>query len=370
LATQFRQTLDKFAPYTIEGYKPYRLLLYTAYDAWKEEWDMRQAQLAALKIELVNHLDEFRDLAASEWGGIARESWQAIRARRQADRIDQRYTELRAQYSNVADDDLHNMARAQVQAEPDDDFAIVTPQGTFDTIEGFTDHVVARGLARFPTAESVQTGLYADYRTAVLITGADVAEERLRQEEALADVRIERERATTTATEERARRAQIRLDLEQAEGEIRTQEAERQARVEAIREAEREHARQQLATMRSPLDEIFAQFRARIYQDVLEIRQSILKNGRVRGKVAQRCRTLLNTYNLLGSATGDDELEEALKALRDTLDQDPEAEKAASRYDTVAVETALRDLTDLTHEQAQQVAEWAGGRTRASFLEI
>jgi len=122
--------------------------------------------------------------------------------------------------------------------------------------------------------------------------------------------------------------------------------------------------------MRSPLEEIFAQFRARIYQDVLEIRQSILKNGRVRGKVAQRCRTLLDTYNLLGSATGDDELEEALKALKDTLDQDTEAKKATSRYNTAAVETALRDLTDLTHSQAQQVAEWTGGRTRAAFLEM
>jgi len=78
---------------------------------------------------------------------------------------------------------------------------------------------------------------------------------------------------------------------------------------------------------------------------------------------------LLDTYRLLGAAAGDDELETALLDLRGRLDQVP-AEKGAKKYDVASVEVALRQIADITHEQAIVVNERAGTRTRLGTLEI
>lgn len=334
LATRFRQSLDKYT-FTLEGFRPYKWLPFTAYEEWQAEWHDLQALLETLRQEIVDHRDEFVDMIAEEWAEIAAEAWEAIAARR----------------------------------DEGNGFAVITPYGAFDTLATFTDHVVNRATARFPTVKEIETCLYADYRTAVLITGADVEEEGARRDVAHAQRQAEWAEVRTLEAQERATRQQMELDERAASDQARHREEEHRTKLEAMRQAELEHAREQLARMRSPLEEVFSQFRARIYKDVQDITASIRRNGSVRGKVAQRAGSLLDVYRLLGSATGDEALENALQTLRTVLAQRP-ADKAAGQYNTAAVEAALQEVADLTHEQAEEVAAWAAGRTRAGGLEM
>jgi len=317
LATRFRQSLDG-ETFTLQGFLPYRWMPYTAWPTWKAQWDDLQVELEATRAAILEHRDEFVDAVAEEWTAIAEEAWDAIKARR---------------------------------ADTNGDFAVITPQGAFDDRDEFVDHVVSQALARFPSVAEIQTNLFASFRTAILITGADVMEEQAREEQAQTDI-----------AEEQSKRRQMDADAMH-------QEQVRLETLAAVREAELEHQREALAQMTSPLQEVFEQFRARIYEDIKAVSASIAKNGYLRGKVAQRARRLLETYNRLGAATGDEELADTLKELQDLLDQRPPDQKAA-RYDTNAIQDQLNEIAQMTHEEAMAVARRTGARTRAMAIEL
>ncbi len=317
LATRFRQSLDG-ETFALQGFLPYRWMPYTAWPTWKAKWDELQIELEATQAAILEHRDEFVDTVAEEWTAIAEEAWDAIKARR---------------------------------ADANGDFAVITSHGAFDSCDEFVDHVVSQALARFPSVEEIEHGLYASFRTAILITGADILEEEARQEQ-----------AKTVGAQEHAKRQQIAAD-------VIHQEQVRRETLAAVREAELAHQREQLSQMVSPLQEVFEQFRARIYEDIKAVSASIAKNGYLRGKVAQRARRLLETYNRLGAATGDEELADALKELQDRLNQRPPDPKAG-RYDTGAIQDQLDEIASMTHEEARAVTHRAGARTRAMAIEL
>jgi len=268
LESRFRQCLDRHS-FVLEGFRPWRWVPFTAYAEWQDEWGELQAELDNLKSEIIDRRDEFADDLASDFSAIADEAWRAISASR-----------------------------------PDGagDFALITKRGSFDNPDAFREYVVARAEAQLPSAEEIDEGLYVSYRNAMVATGADVEAEKLRQEKLEAERATEWQRKRTVAEEEHAKRQQIRH-----RAELRKRERER--RLELMHTAELEHAKEQLAETVNPFREVIEQFRAQIYQDVLEIRDSIERNGYVHGRTASRAAGLLDTYKLLGAATGDEELE-------------------------------------------------------------
>jgi len=323
LETRFRQSLERHS-FVLQGFRPYRWVPFTAYEAWRAGWADLQAELAELKADILTHYDEFVDALAADFAQVAHEAWDAVRARRPAGA---------------------------------GEFALVTSQGAFDSLDAFTDHVVARAVAQMPSPDQIERGLYVDYKNALVVTGADLEAEHLHTEQLYTEQAQER----TRQVEEWARQHKLRLEVEEAEQASGI-------RLAAMRQAELEHARRQLQNTVSPFAEVFEQFRARIYEDVQEIATSISRNGHVRGKVAERARGLLDAYRLLGAASGDDELEAALLELRARLNQRPANDNG--RYDTAAVRAALDDIATLTHDAAQAVISRANAHTRASALEL
>lgn len=335
LETRFRQSLDRHS-FLLQGFQPYRWVPFTAYAAWKEQWAELQEELEDLKSQILTFYETFVEDLRGDFAEIAQEAWDAIRARR-----------------------------------PDDagEFAVITRHGVYESREAFIEAVVDHAIAQMPSREDIRNGLYVDYKNALVVTGADLEEELLRYDE-LATARAREHDAQDRLRDEKWQR-KVAMNLKQREMEqaadLRMQ-AER-AKLEAMRQAELEHARKQVAQTVSPLQEVFEQFRAQISSDVNAIARSIDKNGHVRGKVAQRARGLLDAYRLLGSATGDEELEEALRDLRSRLAERPE-DPDEGKYDTGSVMVSLRQIAELCHEQAELVELRASGRTRAGALEI
>jgi len=334
LSTRFRQSLDR-PSFVLEGFKPWRWVPFTAYEAWQDEWAELQNELDALKTEIVERWDEFAEDVADDFSLIADEAWRAIK-----------------------------------NGRPDDagDFALVTRGGTFGSRDEFKAHVVNRALAQLPTPEQIESGLYATYRNAMVATGADVESEWARETKLAAQREIAWQEARTAEEEERAKRRQIKIEVADAEHQAEVQRRERERRMRLMRQAELEHAKEQLAETVNPFQEVVEQFRAQIYSDVKEIADSIASNGYVHGKVAKRAKGLLDTYRILGAATGDAELEDALVALRGQLQK--RTVDGKQTYDVAAVEGALKDVATLTHEAAVEVAKRVGAHTRAGSLEL
>ena len=334
LESRFRQSLDKHS-FVLQGFRPWRWIPFTAYDDWKDEWAELQAELSDVKAEIIERRDEFADDVADDFAAIAAEAWRAIVAGRPAGA---------------------------------GDFALVTRGGSFDSPEAFSEYVVERARAQLPTEKEIEEGLFVSYRNAMVATGADVEAERLRRERLEVERRIAWERAETAKQEERSRRRQLRIEANDAEHEAKMQQRQRERQKEAMRRAELEHAKEQLAETINPFQEVVEQFRAQIYSDVVEIAKSIDKLGYVHGKVAQRAEGLLDTYKLLGAATGDEELELLLATLRGQLNT--RTDNGGGKYDVAAVEGALQDIAELTHDAAREVAKRAGAHTRAAALEL
>jgi len=327
LQTRFRQSLDGHS-WDLEGFRPWRWIPFMAYAKWKAEWEELQAELAILKADLIERRDTFADQLAADFAQVAREAWQAIKSRR-----------------------------------PDDagEFVLATDYGTFETANQFVDYVVAQAVALLPTMEQIEAGLYVDYKNAMVSTGADLAIEQAREEQA-------RNEARTGEVEEYTKRQKLQTELFEAQKMSDMRLSLEQAKLQAMHEAELAHAREQLAHAISPFQEMMEQFRARIFQDVAEIAASIRKNGHVRGKVAERARGLIESYRLLNAITGDVELEDALQGLRDQLQQAPAAEGA--HYSVAAVEATLEGIEGMCHEQAEIVKIRAGAHTRAGMIRV
>jgi len=353
LETRFRQSLEKHS-FILQGFRPYRWIPFTAYESWREDWATLQAELDELKADILDHYDDFIDAIAADFALIAHEAWSAIRARRSSS----------------------FPSPSQGEGWGEGAFVLITDHGTFENLDAFTDHVISRAIAQMPPREKIQGALYVDYHNAIITTGTDLEAERLRQEQLR--TASEQERAAQHATWQEARTRERQEWAKQQQLDLEVQEAEKlshirlraeQRKLDAMKQAELEHARQQLSEMTSPFAEVIEQFRARIHQDVTQIAASIHKNGHVRGKVAERARSLLDLYRLLGAATDDAQLESALYELRSRLNQRP-ANDSTTKYDTAAVQSALTDIATLTHDAAQTVIARASAHTRASALEL
>ncbi len=74
---------------------------------------------------------------------------------------------------------------------------------------------------------------------------------------------------------------------------------ERETKIQAMRDAEMENAREQSEQLASPFQEVFSAIRQRFAEDATTLLESIQKNGYVRGKGAEKGRGLIELFDLL-----------------------------------------------------------------------
>jgi hypothetical protein len=225
-----RQMLDKYT-YDVTGFKPWRWLAWKAYDKWTEEFARLTEEFESIKSEILDNLDDYVDGNAEDFAKISAAAWKSI--------IGQGFGG-----------------------------AIVDNIEYYD-VDSFTDAIIARVIAKMPTRDEIEARLIADYKVSLVYGQQDVAEDMARAEMYWEAVR------------------QQRAQTEMLEAELTAQEIanrERRAKLDAIRQAEMEHARKQIEQVGSPFSEIIGQLRGRFAEDAKSMLESIQKNGFVRGK--------------------------------------------------------------------------------------
>ena len=261
LAVQYRDALNRYS-YDVTGFAPYRLVLFTAYDEWKAKESAIRAKGEALKARILARHASNRRKLKSDFQAIAARSWRAIMAQ---------------------------------------GFDAISIKGKlFETEADFSEYVVARALASFPTPERIEAELVFDYQTAIVADASDLEAEALET----ARLRARREKAERVAAE--------------ASMGKRLAEQEALARIAAMRKAEEEKARRDIEAMGSPLTQVLEDFLAKLAVDAEEILASVNKNGFLKGKVAERAAGLLEWFDIMSVArsSNSDALRGALARLR------------------------------------------------------
>lgn len=302
--------------FSVTGFLPWRWLPFSAYDAWKERHEQILAELEALKAQIIAHLDEFIDDNVAYFTRVARRAWFSYHA-------------------------------------PDDKAVIKTASGRyFEGYDAFETFIIESALEQMPLPDEIEYGIYAEYHTGYLIAPPEVYAMQAAQEAAWAE----------------ADKARAEADLaRQAEREKRLELDTRSAQIAAVKRAEYERAKEQLAALTSPIEEVTEQFRAQIFEAVTKAAESIQSLGHIHGKTAEKLVSLKSLYETLAGVTDDAELTAALDKLTTAM-QAPGAGEA--KYNLGAVETAIQAVVDVTQDAAYELQRKAETKTRSRFLEF
>lgn len=316
--SRMRQALDKYTR-DVKGFYPFRWLPFTAHEKWLELWNQLQDDFYAIKAEIISNRDNYVDQIAEEYARVGISAWQSIKA--------QGYK-----------------------------WAII--DGKKMDSETFVDYIVEKAVALVPTVEAIEEKLQADYVTALVYGDEDIARDEINAAAIREQLSLSRE----------LNQIEVSRASEQARAEawqIQAAQREREIKIEAMLQAEAEHARAQLQSVVSPFAEIFGALRSQMAKDASDILASIKKSGFVRGKVAERGRGLLEMFDLM--ATHDDrELREKLIALRSQLG--PVGTKQTD--DSRDVETIAQTLSEIMQLEKQAARDLAAGPSRFSALDV
>jgi hypothetical protein len=312
---RMREAINKYSYGDIEGFRPYRWLPWKSYRAFRDRWDELLAEFEDLKVEIIGQYDYYRDELSEDYAASARQAWSSI--------VGQGYTAV-----------------------------IYNGKGYWDRYE-FIDAVVDDALRMFPTIQRIQTDLKADYKVGLVQSDIDIEQER-------AIAVLQQQKAEHEAHEAYLKQslAQEQYDNERRMNQLAQREKELQ--IQAMMQAEMEHAKAQLAEIKSPFEEVFTALRSQIADDCQTILESVQKNGYVPGKVATKARGLVEMFDLL-AIHDDEKLREKLVELKSTLDT-----IAVQKSETgiTKVESTLEDIINLSHKVAEDLDS-----CRASFLE-
>jgi hypothetical protein len=144
-------------------------------------------------------------------------------------------------------------------------------------------------------------------------------------------------------------------------------EDEKRIQIDAMHQAEAEHARQRLQEMASPFEAVFTALRKRIAADARAMLESIRKNTYVRGKVAEKGQALLEFYKLM--AVHDDyELRNLLVTLKKEIGPiGDERPTGSPERDVQEITNLLAQIDQLAHTAAQDLTR---GPSRFSLVEV
>jgi hypothetical protein len=222
--------------------------------------------------------------------------------------------------------------------------------------DGFVDYVVQQAISQIPSVVDILNKLRFDYNTALLYGQEDIAADEAAAEGIRAQVKFEREKSQieNEMLRERARKEAW---------DIQHDQSKKQELLEAMRQAEYDHRRQQLQETVSPFVEVYRQAVYQFIDHAKDMLESIRKNKHVRGKVAERGRGLLDIYNLLViPGMGDERMEQYLKDLRNLIGAD-----AGEARSTEAITAKLQEIVDMEKELA---ADLVSVPTTFNYLEI
>jgi hypothetical protein len=313
-----RQALEKYTR-KVTGFYPFRWMPYTAYETFKTAWTSIQAEIYEIKAEIIAHRDEYVDVIAEEYTRVAHSAWASIKA--------QKYK------------------WAIIEGKPMDE-------------DAFTDYIVAKAVALIPEVETIEEKLQADYVTALVYSQEDVAMDEARAAEIREGIRLNRElsQIEVSAASERARAEAWKIQRDQDEREIK---------IEAMMQAEIEHARSKLSSIASPFEEIFTTMRNEMAESAESILEHVRKNGFVRGKVAEKGRGLIDLYDLM--CTHDDrELRSRLNDLKSQLGEQGTKQNDSGR-DVESIKQTLAEIIELSKTATQELTSLP---TRFSRLDI
>jgi hypothetical protein len=291
--------------YKITGFAPYRWLPFTAYAHFKTEWEKLMIEFAEVKAEIIADRNKYVDEMAVLYNEIAEASWKSITA--------QNYDKPEEEWSH----------------------------------DVFVDRIVKGAVDIIPTVDEITTKLSADYVTALVFGGKDT-EEVLKMsaaERKLVQAQAEKQYLENQTEFEKVRHQGV---MNQSE------EMEKQIAIDAMREAELEHAKAQLKEIASPFAEVFSSLRRQMAEDAAEILASIQKNGFVRGKVAERGRGLVDLFNLL-AVQDDFELRNQLDALKKAIGPTGADRKETDERPVEEIKGILEKIQELEHSAAQDL---------------
>lgn len=319
IETRMRQTLDKYA-WDVTGFRPYRWLPWTAYRQFKARWQELAQEFEFIKIDIMNKYDTYLDMISDEFAAGARNTWRAVNG--------QGYT------------------------------VIEWGGKKFYTENHFVEGVVEVAQNMMPTFQRIEKELKADYKVALVYGQVDYAKDQAQAELVLAQAKAEKAEVAAKAAlaQEELNHATYMHKLEKEKAEIE---------IEAMIAAEVDHAREQLAEIKSPFEEVFTALRCQIAQDCEEMLASVTKNGFVRGKIAEKAHGLLEVYEML-AVHNDKELRDKLVSLRSQIGVVGGDGKDAALRNTNAVADTMRQIVELAHNEIDNLSDIS----RAAFLEI
>lgn len=329
--SRLRQNLDKFS-YEVTGFKPFRWLPFTAYQAWRTKHDQIVSEAKTFVDEhFINQHDENMDYVSDEFTKIAEAAWLSATTGQNANgRRTQKY-----QYVILWD----KVKGENVSLDHD----------------AFVDYIVAQAMSQVPTPEQIMNKLSFDYTTALVYGEEDIAADEAAAANIRAQVSLEKEKADL---ENQALREQVRKQA----WDNQADQMEREAKIEAMRQAEYEHHRAQLQQTVSPFVEVYRQAINQFIDHAKDILESVQKNKHIRGKVAERGRNLLDIYNLMViPGMGDERMMQNLKDLRDLIGEDTEARS------TEAITTKLQEIIAL---EAQVASNLMTEPSTFNYLEV
>lgn len=305
IETGMRNYFDRYSS-DVVGFRPYRWLHHRKFETWYAKWKEQYADFLAIKQEIIDNRDAYIADLAQYFRQIGEIAW-----------------ESQMQYSVDGIAILHGLPYADRES-----FLNAIGQVAFDV---------------FPTVEDIQDKLIANWSPAIVYGEADVENDRL-EAERLHNARVlenaETQHQLVILNEEE--RHQAALD--------RAAEQERWEHVRAMRDIVAEKAQEELAKMRSPLDALINEMLESLEEDVEGILESLKANNGLKAQVANKGKTLLQTYELFGSM-GNQQLLDRLSELKKAIESNPPTQDKvrkenrvnaiASRLDAIRITTKL-----------------------------
>lgn len=302
------------------GFGGFAWIGFKAWGQWQQKWAALETELSTIKAYILWRYDEFVNEAEFDFRNMAEEAWTAMAARHPGQ------------------------------------FAYLAPgRDPIDTPDLFQTFIVNKATSDLPSPETILSRVRIDYTVSMALGQETVAADKLAAEKL--QTRSEKERAKQQVAWEKAT-AKQRL--------IREEEALAQARINAERdtvETQRlamqkvamEKAREQMTTMANPYQCMLDNLRAEMFASAQDIAASLKKHGGLRGNVAERARNLVNYCQVMNSHD-DAKLEALLAQLNSQIPHAGGTSKEATDQNTV-IEATLNEIITLTREAAQSVKE-------------
>lgn len=326
LETRARRCLERHS-LEIAAFGGYRYIPDTAFWDWKEQHDA-----------IVQQWEDEIEAKCADWDNLL--------------------YQLETDFSKMARETyLTLLGRRHTESNGD----VETVLDQYPTMQDFVSAVVGKAKSKLPTRAEIRATcritvrpatFMLDHETeAMLLEAATLNVERQRKWDEL-NYWKRREQAEAQEAEAKAKSAEQEQIQQEALLRVERVETERRQRhkTEALREAQLEMARESLAEMGSPFQQVIHGLRGQILQTTEELLTNVRKHGRVLGKTNEKATNMIAMFRLLNAA-GDNELESKLTELQSELTIGP------SLRDADAVIKALEDVATVAMASAEEVID-------------